>query len=334
MTKPEVDLSLKALFQMMWKNRRLFIIVSVITIVLSAVISLLLTEYYKSTVVIFPARTSTLTLNESGVKRGNISDFGEEQEAEQLLQIINSEELQIKVIEENDLYEHYEIERSEPHARSKIRQTYNSNITAKRTKYNSIDISVIDKDPVKASEIANSISDYTDTVKNDMIRERARTSMNMVQAERQRLTRELTKVSGILDSLQTLGVVSEVERAALRESLGRAYGRVSERKINELEQQLKTNQKHAEAYDAKRRQREILVDQLQRFRSVENQLQADAAIDIPQKFTVDRAVPADKKSFPIRWLIVAGSLASVLFFTLILLIMRDQYAEFFGEETA
>ncbi len=334
MTKPAVDLSLKALFHLIWKNRRLFIIISAITVVFSAIISLLLTEYYKSTVVIFPARTNSLTLNESGVKRGNISDFGEEQEAEQLLQIINSEELQTKVIDKNDLYEHYEIDRSEPHARSKIRQTYNSNVTAKRTKYNSIDISVVDKDPVKASEIANSISGYTDSVKNDMIRERARTSMNMVLGERKRLTQELARLSDAMDSLQALGVVTEVERAALRESLGRAYGRVSENKIRRLEDQIEINQKYAEEFDAMKRQREILIDQLQRFRSVENQLQADASIDIPQKFTVDRAVPADKKSFPIRWLIVAGSLASVLFLTLILLIMKDQYTEFFGEESA
>ncbi len=106
MSRPTVDLSLAALFSLIVKNFRTLIIVAIITMVISSLVSLLLTEYYKSTVVIFPAETSSLTLNESGIKRGNISDFGEEEEAEQLLQIIHSEDLQERVIKRHNLYDH------------------------------------------------------------------------------------------------------------------------------------------------------------------------------------------------------------------------------------
>ncbi len=319
MSRPEVDLSLAALLRLIIKHLKVFVIVGVIAIIVSSVVSLLLTEYYKSTVVIFPAEISSLTLNESGVKRGNISDFGEEEEAEQLLQVINSEDLQQRVIDRHNLYKHYEIDPNDRYARSEIRQQYNNNVTAKRTKYNSIDISVIDKVPEMAADIANSISEFTDSVKNRMIQDRARISMPMVLGEMERLQKELDDVNGALKELKEEGILGEIERAALFEAYGNATGTAA----RDLRTQLDLNEKRGSEYDALDRRRDMIIDQQLRFRNLQNQIMADASIEIPQKFVVDRAVPADKKSYPIRWLIVFGSLASVLLFTLLILIFRE-----------
>ncbi|NND32820.1 MAG: hypothetical protein HKN76_09530 [Saprospiraceae bacterium] len=323
MSKQYPDLSLAAIFALIWRHRKFLSILAAITIVIASIISLFLTEYYRSTVVIFPARTNSLSLNESSVKRGNISDFGEEEEAEQLLQIINSEDLQERVIRKNDLYQHYEIDPNDKYARSKIRQKYRSNITAKRTKYNSIDISAVDIDPQKAADIANSISEFTDSVKNHMIQVRARTSMVMLDQEQERLNEKLNAVTKELDELQMLGVVSEVERSGLYEGYGSAIGNADRKTAEDIRSQLEVNRKYGDEYDEKRKRREILTDQMLRFNNYRNQFLADASIDIPQKFVVDVAVPADKKSYPVRWLIVLGALISVQLFALVLLIIRD-----------
>lgn len=331
MTNPNVDLSLRALFGLLWRNRKTFIYIGLITVVISSMVSLFLTEYYKSSVIIFPARTSSLSLNESSVRRGNVSDFGEEQEAEQLLQIINSEVLQERVIERNDLYSHYKIDADGLHARSKIRQLYTSNVSARRTQYNSIDISVIDVDPVKAAAIANSVAEFTDSVKNQMIRQRAQMSLRTIDVEYNRLQDELNKVIMQLDTFQKQGVVTEVERAALVEAFGRIGGR-DITSANQLQKQINANLEFGDEYDAQKRRREILTDQFLRFQNIKAQYQADARIEIPQKFVVDPAVPADKKSYPVRWLIVFGALMSVLFFTLLLLIFKEHYSTFFQQK--
>lgn len=325
MTQETVDLSLSALFKIIWRNKRLLSTIALVTLIVSSVISLVLTEYYKSSAVIFPARINSLSLNESAIKRGNISDFGQEEEAEQLLQIINSEAVQGLVIEENDLYDHYEIDQSEKYARSKIRQTYNGYVTAKRTKYNSIDISVIDEDPIMAAIIANSISEFTDTVKNRMIQDRAKTSMTMIDMENGRLEKVLISLKAELDSLQELGVMGNLERASLLEAYGSARGEVA----NRLSRQLDINRSLGDEYDTKTKERDLVLEQMARFRNFRNQFVADAGIDIPQKFVVDRAVPADKKAYPVRWLIVAGSIFSIIMFTLILLIVRENYQSLF-----
>ncbi len=197
-------------------------------------------------------------------------------------------------------------------------------MTAKRTKYNSIDISVIDKIPQMASDIANSIAEFTDSVKNRMIQERAKTSMPMITSETGRLARELAFVRDSLRALQEKGVLGEFERASLYE----AYGNASPGVAKELRDQLDLNRKHGSDYDALHRRRDLIIDQQLRFRNLRNQFLADANLAIPQKFVVDVAVPADKKAFPIRWLIVLGSLVSVLLFTIILLIVRENLGSF------
>lgn len=323
MAQPVPDLSIAALFSLIWKHRRFLSILSILTIAVASIVSLFLTEYYRSTVVIFPARTSSLTLNESNVRRGNISDFGEEEEAEQLLQIINSEELFERVVARNDLYNHYEIPSDEKYARSKIRQKYKSNISAKRTKYNSIDISVVDIDAVKAAEIANSIAEFTDSVKNRMIQERAKTSMVMLNEEEIRLNAALEKVVETLDKFQAMGVVSDLERGGLFEAYGQALRNPNSKSLQKLENQIEANRKFGDEYDKNKRERDILTDQILKFSSYKNQFIADTAINIPQKFIVDRAIPADKKSYPVRWLVVLGSLLAVLLFAILLLIFQE-----------
>jgi uncharacterized protein involved in exopolysaccharide biosynthesis len=327
------DLSFAGLFSLIWRHRKFLTILAIITIIVSAIVSLLLTEYYRSTAVIFPARTNSLTLNESSVRRGNISDFGEEEEAEQLLQVINSEELLERVIDKNNLYQHYEIQENDKYARSKIRHKYRSNVTAKRTKYNSIDISVVDIDPQMAANIANSVSEFTDSVKNRMIRDRARTSMPMLDDEYQRLNQTLTEVINELDKLQAIGVLSEIERGGLYEAYGQSMRYGDGKIVDELREQIETNKKYGDEYDNQRKHRDILTDQILRFNSYKNQFIADTAIDIPQKFLVDIAMPADKKSYPVRWLVVMGALFSVLLFAVILLILRENYEGIFSKDS-
>jgi uncharacterized protein involved in exopolysaccharide biosynthesis len=280
--------------------------------------------------VIFPARTNSLTLNESSVRRGNISDFGEEEEAEQLLQIINSEELFERVIEKNGLYNHYKIDRDDRYARSKIRQKYRSNISAKRTKYNSIDITVDDNDAKKAAEIANSVAEFTDSVKNRMIRDRAKTSMTMLDEEGVRLDTSLQKIITVLDRLQAMGVVGDLERSGLYQAYGEALRNGDRRVIDELHKQIEANKQHGDEYDTSKKERDILTDQKLKFYSYRNQFIADMSIDIPQKFVVDHAIAADKKSFPVRWLVVAGALFSVLLFAIVLLILRENSEKIFS----
>ena len=52
-------------------------------------------------------------------------------------------------------------------------------------------------------------------------------------------------------------------------------------------------------------------------------MKLDAETQMPSAFVVDYAAPADKKSKPIRWLIVVMSVASTLVFALLALLAAE-----------
>jgi len=308
---------------LIWKNRMLFLLTGFSSVVISAVIAMLLPVYYQASSMIFPARTSSIILNESGVNRGNISDFGEVEEAEQLLQIMDSEVLKMMVIGKYDLFGHYGIDPKSKYARSKILQKYNSRIDIKRTKYNSIQISAIDHEPIMAADLANSIISFTDSVKNKMIRDRAEASLPMVEQEYLRLEKEIQEIMDTLHRFQDSGVVGEWERASLHEAYSVAINNLDRETAKKLEQRIAINGKYGDEFDILKRRRDINVDQFYRIRSLRNQFLNDSRLSIPQQFVVDYAMIPDKKSYPVRWLIVTGTTVGVLLIVLFLLVYKE-----------
>jgi uncharacterized protein involved in exopolysaccharide biosynthesis len=55
-----------------------------------------------------------------------------------------------------------------------------------------------------------------------------------------------------------------------------------------------------------------------------DEAKVDAEQSIPHKFIVNNATPAEKKSYPIRSLIVLVSLVSAEFFSILILIIAEQ----------
>ncbi|MFM8241647.1 MAG: Wzz/FepE/Etk N-terminal domain-containing protein, partial [Crocinitomicaceae bacterium] len=77
-----------ALLAFLWKNRKVLVIITGVAFVVSVVVSLLLTPLYLSTAVVFPTASSNVSFSEQrNVKAGSM-DFGEDDQAEQLVQIL------------------------------------------------------------------------------------------------------------------------------------------------------------------------------------------------------------------------------------------------------
>jgi uncharacterized protein involved in exopolysaccharide biosynthesis len=64
------------------------------------------------------------------------------------------------------------------------------------------------------------------------------------------------------------------------------------------------------------------------LRSKYKEAKIDATQSLPQKFVVDRAYPAEKKSYPVRWIIVVISTFASFFMAIIILIIMENYAKF------
>ena len=85
-----------------WKKRYILLAVGFVTAVASIIISIMITPMFKATVVMFPATSASISkelLVQNYAGRQNVHGFGEEEQAEQLLQVLNSEPIRTRIVD-------------------------------------------------------------------------------------------------------------------------------------------------------------------------------------------------------------------------------------------
>lgn len=322
--KPKEQQESQNLLLFIWKNRKVISIVTGVATLASLVISFLLTPLYLSTAIVFPAATSTVSFSEQRNAKASAMDFGEEEQAEQLVQILQSSPVRDKIVARFDLFNHYEIKPDDVNKYYKLGKAYSEHITFTRTRYGSIQIDVLDKDPVLAAEIANKIVDLIDTVKNDMVKERTIPAFEINKRKKEILEATLKAVNSKLDTLSKLGVVTSEGRATLFAAYNDAKG--GEDKAY-FKKQLDVNNTYGAEFDGLVMLRDEKTVKLAEFEDSYEQAESDAYTDFNHKFIVERAVVADKKDKPKKAIIVLVSVISTFIFMVFLLLISEKIKE-------
>ncbi len=167
------------LISFLWKNKKPLIIIGIIAFISSAIVSLIIEEKFESTVTLYPAKTSSVTFSEVITEDQSVSKFGEDEEAEQMLQILESSSIRGKIINKYNLLKHYDIDQKSKYVNTDLTKTYLDNINFKRNNNGAVLINVLDKNPDTAALIANDIASLFDSIKNAMIHERAVTDFEI-----------------------------------------------------------------------------------------------------------------------------------------------------------
>jgi uncharacterized protein involved in exopolysaccharide biosynthesis len=291
-----------------WKKRAILIGVGLITGIASIIISLLITPMFKSQVIMFPASNASISrdlLSQAYSGRQYVYGFGEEQEAEQLLQVLNSEPIRSRIIQKYNLMEHYEIRSEEKFPLTRLQEVYNSNIHFRLTEYMSVEIAVMDRDPAFAANIANDISALVDTVFNSMKKERAREALRLVEREYLEAAQRLTALRDSMDYLSTQ--VSENMKTS---------GNTTSNLIKTISQ---NGALYISMWNMIRSETTLVTNLSLKYK--EARLEAEQ--NLPHKFVVEQAYPSEKKVYPRKSLIVIVSTLASLLFALILLIVID-----------
>lgn len=313
-----------ALLAFLWKNRKVLVIITGVAFVVSVVVSLLLTPLYLSTAVVFPTASSNVSFSEQrNVKAGSM-DFGEEEQAEQLVQILSSSRIKDKIIAKYDLLNHYEIDPNDENKNFKLNEEYNDHFSFTRTKFGSIQIDVLDRDPELAAKMANDIVDLIDTVKNEMIRERTRPAFEINIRKMKQLEKDKDSVINRLDSLTKLGVVSTDVRSNLFQAL---VDSKSPEEKREIKAQIEANMKFGSLFDALEHKRNEMIINIETFKVAYEQAESDANAQFNHKFVVEKAVVADKKEKPKRMIIVLVATFGGFVLGVFFLLIRDKIQE-------
>ena len=313
----------------LYKWRKPLVVVTLIACLLAAVVSssIFVTPKFKSTSIIFPTTTNSISqalLVEHNPYRKDVLEFGEELEAERLLQILTSDEMQNRIVEEFSLFGHYEIDPNSTHAQTWIGLAFKEHFSFKRTELMSIKIEVLDKNPQMAADMSNRIVDLIDTVMARVKKERAEQAVVILEQRDASLSSRLFMIYDSLEVLRSFGVLDvSVQAERLTEYYAKAISSGNNMGAKALKKEFNTLAKHGGAYFRLFEQLELVQEQLEIIRLEKENIRMELDANLTHRFVINRAFPADKKSYPIRWLIVLMSGISSFFFTLVLLYLQQ-----------
>jgi capsular polysaccharide biosynthesis protein len=311
----------------LYKRRKLLLIIGLVAIGASALFSFFITPKYRATVIMFPTSTNSISkalMTDNYGGKQDILEFGAEEQAEQLLQILNSNKIRARIIQKYNLIEHYDIKPDSKFKNTLLFNEYESNISFRRTEFMAVEIEVLDKDPQMAADIANDIAALLDSTKNTMQKERAIKGFKIVETEYNKLKTETKEMEDSLTELRKMGVNDyETQAEAYNTQLAIALSHNNSTGARALEEKIKTLSEFGGAYVSLRDALEYEKKQLSELKTKYEEAKVDAEQELPCKFIVNSAYKAEKKSYPIRWLIVVVSTLSALLLAVLAIVVVE-----------
>lgn len=308
-------------------KRSLLFVVLITSFIVFSIISYLIPSKYESSVILFPSSSSSISeaLLSKNYSSKDIMKFGTEEEVEQFLQILKSDEIQNYVVKKFDLKNHYNISTNEEFPKTEIKQTFSKNVEIKKTEFNSIKISVLDIDPIMAKDIADYIAFLGDSLLNKVIQVRAIKAFKMVEREYYSVQKNLNLLHDSLNTLRSLGVYEyETQAEVFNQALAEALVKNNSNGIKEIEKKLEILAQYGGAYSALRNQIIYETERMGLLQSKYMEAKIDAEQNLPHIFIISKAEIPEKKSYPIRWLIVLVSVSITMLFASLVLVFLEK----------
>ncbi|MCD4745372.1 MAG: hypothetical protein K8R58_03650 [Bacteroidales bacterium] len=272
---------------------------------------------YKSTAVLYPA---------------NISPYSDESETEQMLQWFNSRDIMDSVIQKFDLSKHYKIDPNDKHYYTYIIGEYYDNVSISKTPYESVLIEVMDTDPQLACDMVNAIIDLY----NVKIKEEHRQKyLETVEFLMMRLDNKQFEIDSVENELYTLrteyGIIDypnqsrEVARGFLRTVDGDNSTNINTQEVLKLKKNIE--EKGGEWVKYNDRYYDLIAEYGKYIIDYDWAI-ANANKNISYTTIISEPYPADKKAYPVRWLILALTLIATLFLSIITILIIENYKSF------
>lgn len=302
------------LINLLLKWRVHLAVILAVSIVLAVVFSspFFITPKFKSYAVLYPA---------------NVSPYSEESETEQMFQILQSQDIMDSVITRFDLSGHYKIAPDYKYYKTAMYYEYSQNVKTQKTPYDAVSIEVLDKDPEMAANIVNAIIDYYNMKVRRLHNSKYFEVLDMYQ---KLLAQKEKNIDSLKQALYDLSVQTgllgydqsseEIMRGYLRTVTSGAAAQINTAEVRRL----KENMEKAGG------QLILLVESIKN----EARTYADFKVkyedalrfynaDMTYCNVVTHPFPADKKSYPIRWLIVAMTFILTLFFSIVVILLAE-----------
>ncbi len=308
----------KRILNLIWKRKFHFIIIGLIAVVLSAIFSgpTFITPKYKSTARIYPTNLWTLS-NES--------------ETEQMLEVLNSNDIKFRMFDAFDLDQVYEVSKEDPNYITYMLDIYNTNVSMSKTEYETAEIKVMDENPNRASNMCDSIIHFYNQKVRELHKAKDKEMVDISYKALNKKHEDLSAIEIKLDSIRkATGILSFNEQVpeltrGYMSALANGRGNASDtKKIEKLYDNFSLSGSKATVLENQYNRTIHVIDSLT---DVYEKYIVEYEKDITYSHIVEYPFPADKKSYPVRWLIVVLSTISAVFIGLLAFLVLDHNKE-------
>lgn len=328
--------------------------------VLSIIISLLLPTYYKATTSFYAASTDLASperiFGESSVP---MNYYGKSEDIDRIITIAESSEVTDYMIDTFNLYEKYDINPQSELGAFYVRLAFFDMYNLQQTKYDAVRLSVEDKDPETAAAMANAARNKTSQILRRLIKESQYETLktyerNITGNEKNILTLN-DSLRVVRDRYQVYNTESQSEGIAAALQKARSKLLLNQIELEEMQKEgrLKRDSliKRNAIIAATTAQIEELGKNLDLFNqgmagvmsleALQRQSNRELSQDkeryakllsaynsyFPTMHIIEEADVPIIKSRPIRWLIVAGSVAAAFIFSVLGVLLFEQYKD-------
>lgn len=309
----------------LWKYKTIIISLGVVAVIVSSVVSLLMEEKFKSTVVLYPTMSSSIIYSDQLTNEQDPTAFGEKDATEQMLQILESSFIRDKVVAKFDLMTHYEIDTTDPEKLYYLTESYNEMIGFDRNSKGAVLINVFDRSPDTAMYIASYISELYDSARNAIIHEKALIDYEIKKEKLQKLFDERQTVKDTMAKLTQLGAVTMDE--AYQGLMVQMENADTPEEKEKIAKKIEMTELYGMELVSYKITLDFLEDRISTMSSVYEQAETNAHASISHKFTIEPASLPVRKAYPVRWLIVVVSTVSTVFFSIVLLLFWEKVKE-------
>ncbi len=289
----ENNLSGRNLLNVLLKRKVHIAIITLVGLIIGVIFSgpKFIIPKFKSTAIVFPS---------------NIQPYSEESETEQLVQWFNSDNVKFEIIEKYNLYDHYKIKKGSPKYQTYMLKEYNGNIKIEQTSNQAVKIIVLDKDPQLACDIANSIIEITN---------------RNIDSTHKYLFGEVVKTYEKTLKEQNARIENLGSELIEYDKNGSVLKKIFSGSGNNAQDTITSD------YIAKFFKLKSFNAGLEEFIYDYSRVLSEYNREFTHYSLVQAPYPADKKSYPIRWLIVLAAGVVMFFVSYAIFIVLDSNSE-------
>ncbi len=309
------DFSFAELIRIIQKRFKFILGLAVIAGILAIVFSgeTFIKPKYKSTAIVYPS---------------NISEYSEESRTEQLQQLFESSDIRDSIINKFGLYSDFEIDSTGASHRFYVINEFNSRVQIKKTKYESVEVVVEDEDPEQAYEITKELLRLVDLKARNLQRSKSEEIVKMagrrlgeqkavIDSIEMRLN-QLRREKGILEyEMQTQEATRGLYRLAAQGKTGSADYKEAQKTLNNL---VENGGEFKTLYEQSELANEFYAKLVEEQQVAIN----DTRKELTYINTIVYPEVADKKHYPVRWLIVFTAVFSAVLFSIVVFLFTEK----------